>query len=382
MSAPGLRRMVLHVAKISLKTRWVFVQLHHADGRVGAGEASLNGQESALAAAADGLAAAALGTPLDRPATFAAAIVPADLAQAALVSAIDQALWDLHAQGAGVRLADALGGAARETIPVYANINRRTALRTPAGFALSARDAFAAGFRAFKVAPFDEVDPARCAGGAGEVAMQAGLARVAAVRAEIGPQCRLMVDCHWRFDAAGARQLVNAAAQLGVYWIECPLPEVEGNIAALVRLRKQANGLGIRLAGLEQGIRFEAFRPYCDAGAYDVMMPDVKYIGGLEAMLRAAEAFAACGVEMSPHNPSGPVAHAASLHVCAAMGAFDMLEMQFDESPLFDRLAGGALPPRIAGHSALPSGAGLGIGLDAQLLVAHGDGAARVWEAP
>lgn len=382
MSASLLRRMALHVVKISAKTHWVFVQLHHGDGRIGCGEATLNGKEAALAAAAGRLAARALGAPDGVPANFAAAIVPSDLAEAAMVSAIDQAMWDLHAQGNGIRLVDAMGGACRDWIPMYANINRRTIARTPEGFAQSARDALAAGFRAFKVAPFDEVDPALCAGGAADAAMQAGLARVAAVRAAIGADCRLMVDCHWRFDAATAGRLIDAAAESGVYWIECPLPEVDANIAALVRLRGVANARGIRLAGMEQGIRFEAFRPYCEAGAYDVMMPDVKYIGGLREMLRAAEAFAGFGVEMSPHNPSGPIAHGASLHVGAAMAAFDTLELQFDESPLFDRLAGQKLPARIDGGSALPTGPGLGVSLDAQLLVAHADGAARIWEAP
>jgi galactonate dehydratase len=380
VSSSALRRMALHAVRVSPKTIWVFVQLERGDGGVGSGEATLIGREPALLAAAGRFAERALRGPTDRPEAFAAAIVPADLAEAAIVSAIDQALWDLHALGTGDRLADALGGARREAIPIYANINRRTVRRTPDGFAQSARDALAAGFWALKLAPFDEVDPARCAGGDGPAAMRAGLDRVAAVRAAAGPHCRLMVDCHWRFDEPTALRLNSAAAELGVYWIECPLPEVDANIPALVRLRRHANGLGIRLAGLEQGIRFEAFRPYCEAGAYDVMMPDVKYIGGLKEMLRAAGAFAGYGVEVSPHNPSGPISHAASLHVAAAMETFDMLEMQFDESPLFDRLAGG-VPERVAGRSALPRGPGLGAGLDAQLLEAHADSAACVWEA-
>jgi galactonate dehydratase len=193
--------------------------------------------------------------------------------------------------------------------------------------------------------------------------MQAGLARIAAVRSQIGADRRLMVDCHWRFDAATASRLITAAAEFGLYWIECPILEIDANIPALVRLRNSANDRGIRLAGLELGIGYEAFRPYCEAGAYDVMMPDVKYMGGLREMLRAAEAFARFGVAMSPHNPTGPIAHAASLHVSAAMAAFDMLELQYDESPLFDSLVGDDLPPRIDGHSVLPSGPGLGVRL-------------------
>ena len=374
--------MALHVLAISPKTRWVFVRIEDADGRIGSGEATLNGKESALAAAAERLATRALASSSAAPANFAAAIVPVDLAEAALVSAIDQALWDLHAQQAGVRLVDALGGARRESIPLYANINRRTLERTPQGFAHSARDAWEAGFRAFKLAPFDEVDAALCADGGGAAAMQAGLARVAAVRAQIGPECRLMVDCHWRFDEATAARLIDAAAASGVYWIECPLPEIDAHIAALVRLRGRANAHGIRLAGMEQGIGFAAFQPYCAAGAYDVMMPDVKYIGGLAEMLRAAEAFEAYGVAMSPHNPSGPIAHAVSLQVGAAMASFDALELQFDESPLFDTLAGTDVPARVAGSSALPIGPGLGVRLDARLLESHADCALQVWEAP
>ena len=391
MSACGSRRMALHILAISPKTRWVFVQLEHPDGRVGTGEATLNGQEAALATAAERLAGRALDCFDSAPERFAAAIVPADLAEAAIVSAIDQALWDLYAQGAGIRLADALGntlsvsvtvsGTPRESIPIYANINRRTVSRTPHGFAQSARDAFAAGFRAVKIAPFDEVDPALCAGGGGDAAMQAGLARIAAVRAEIGPDCRLMVDCHWRFDEPTAGRLIRAGVGSGIYWIECPLPEVDTQIPALVRLRGIANADGIRLAGLEQSIGFAAFRPYCEAGAYDVVMPDVKYIGGLREMLRATEAFARYGVEVSPHNPTGPIAHAASLHVGAVMETFDALELQFDESPLFDALVGGGLPPRIIGRSVLPAGPGLGVRLDPRLLSVHAQGAARVWTA-
>jgi len=380
MSA-GLRSLAVKVAKISAKTRWVFVEIIRDDGAIGLGEATLNGSEAELLSAAAECAPRLWSMRPGAPSALAAPAVPSDLAQAAMLSAIDLALWDLHAQDGGQRLAEALGGARRESVPVYANINRRTEDRSPAGFAQSARDALAAGFSALKVAPFDEVSVALCARGDGIAAMQAGLARVAAVRAVAGPACRLMVDCHWRFDEATATRMIDAAADQHVHWIECPLPETHDNLAALVRLRGRANAHGALLAGMENGIGSVSFAPFCTAGAYDVMMPDVKYVGGLGAMLRCAELFARHGVAMSPHNPSGPVAHAASLHVSAAMEHFDMLELQFDESPLFDLLVTG-LPPRERGQSTLPTGAGLGVRLDARLVPAHLDVAPHVWEAP
>ena len=98
-----------------------------------------------------------------------------------IVSAIDHALWDVHAQAGGVRLADAVGGVRHEQIPVYANFNRRTLNRHPEGFAASARDAQNAGsLQPSKVAPFDEVDSEACARGEGVEAMQTGLERVRA----------------------------------------------------------------------------------------------------------------------------------------------------------------------------------------------------------
>lgn len=101
------------------------------------------------------------------------------------------------------------------------------------------------------------------------------------------------------------------------------------------------------------------------------MMPDVKYVGGLTEVMRLAEAFDQHGVLFSPHNPTGPVCHATSLQVCAAVPHLDRLEMQFDETPLFAALAGGALPVPSEGASALPARLGLGIALASDVTARH-----------
>ena len=109
------------------------------------------------------------------------------------------------------------------------------------------------------------------------------------------------------------------------------------------------------------------------------MMPDVKYAGGLAEMLRIGAALAAHGVEVSPHNPSGPVSHAASLHVCSALRECDMLEMQFDETSLFDAFCGHEISGVRAGVATVPQGPGLGVSLDRTLLETHAAQPARVW---
>ena len=190
-----------------------------------------------------------------------------------------------------------------------------------------------------------------------------------------------MVDCHWRFDETTAILLNEATARLGVYWIETPLPEELGNIPALARLRRQCNALDMRQAGLEMSIGWQTLRPYCEGGAYDVVMPDMKYIGGIAEVQHTADACAALNVQVSPHNPSGPICHAASLQVSATLGAFDMLELQFDESPLFDELVDAPFAPIKDGHTVLPVGPGLGVSLNEEVLRRHADRPEQEWLA-
>ena len=354
------------VARVTANTRWVFVQVRTQAGLTGVGEATLPGQDAAVATAVERLLPAAFALPDADPAGLTRPAFPA-LADAAAFSALDAALWDVAARRRSLPLSALLGTAARDWVPVYANINRRTLDRSPAGFAASAREALAAGHCRFKIAPFDEANLLLCADDGSSV-VQPGLRRIATVRDAIGPDRPLMVDCHWRLDEPVAARVIAAAAEMGVHWVECPLPETADAIPALVRLRTQANRRGVLLAGLETAVGVEGFAPFIAAGAYNVMMPDVKYVGGLGEMLRLAAAMEQAGVAFSPHNPTGPVCHATSLHVCATTRHVQSLEMQFDETELFPALAGRDLQAVSGGLLLVPSGPGIGMDLQAEAL--------------
>jgi galactonate dehydratase len=367
MTPDRVKAIEVSVAEVTPKTSWIFVEIETASGLRGVGEASLVGREDEVLGAARELAPLIMelreASPDCLPKDYPLPAMP----QAAAFSAIDQALWDVTAQRRNLALADALGGIRRDRIPLYANINRRTLDRSPDGFAASALDAIASGHEAIKIAPFDEVTAEVRNAGNILASLAPGLARIGAVRSAIGRERRLMVDCHWRFNEAAAVAVIDAAAS-EVYWIECPLPESVENLPALRRLRQLANRHGVRLAGCEQNIRHQSFAPFLQAEAYDVMMPDVKYTGGLMEMIGLSKTMAESGVEFSPHNPSGPISHAASLHVAAAAANFTMLECQFDETPWFDRLRGITLPAPVRGDVTLPAGSGLGAVLDSGAL--------------
>jgi galactonate dehydratase len=348
-------------ARVSPKTVWIVVRATDSDGVVGWGEATLNGREDDVVAAIRRIGRALIGAPA---APGAMRVTAGEKLPAwAAASGIDSALCDIAARQAGVPVAALLGGGKRERIAVYANINRRTVDRAPAGFAATARDAAAQGHTRFKLAPFDGVSPALCATPEGRPLIAVGLARIAAVREAVGA-AEVMVDCHWRFAPSAVPDLVAELAALGVTWLECPIPEDRESPAVLARLRGAANRHGMRLAGCETQTTEDAFGAFLDAGAYDVVMPDVKYVGTLEAMLRIAARAARGAAACAPHNPSGPISHAASLHVSAAMADFLVLEMQFDESPHFDALVAGALPRVIDGAIVAPTGPGLSVAID------------------
>jgi len=348
---------------VTPKTNWSFLVVRTEDGREGIGECTLAGHEAALEAEAGRLARALEGEDARRRSLLARLIAhaPAGLVRHAVLSALDQALWDLEGQRAGEPIHLRLGGAVRPDIMLYANINRGVAERMPEGFADAARRAVADGFAAVKLAPFDPLVWEDASDRGFRAAYAQGLDRVAAVRKAVGPAIAVMVDCHWRFSAGGAAAVIADLAPFSPFWVECPV--AESNLGALRRLRGLANDRGMRLAGAETLAGLAGVAPVIAAEAHDVLMPDIKYCGGHEEMRRIAALAHVHGVEIAPHNPTGPVCHAHSVHAAVAIPNATMLEVQFGETPLFNAIMSGEVPAATGGRAAAPEAPGLGCAL-------------------
>jgi galactonate dehydratase len=286
---------------------------------------------------------------------------PGGLVAATATSALEQALCDLVAQRNGEPVHALLGGALRDPVGLYANINRGTNPRTPEGFADAARRAVAAGFEAVKLAPFEPLVWEDGNNDANRAAYAEGLARIAAVRAAVGPGVDVMVDAHWRFSPGGAASLIRDVAEFRLFWLECLV--AEANHAEIARLRGLAHARGMRLAGAETLAGLAAYRTVIEAGCYDVLMPDAKHAGGLEEIRRIAALAQTAGVEVAPHNPTGPVCHAHSVHLCATIPNFSMLEVQFGETELFFDMVEGESLRFVKGAAPLPQAPGLGVRL-------------------
>ncbi len=354
---------------VSEQTGWWHVVLRADAGLCGTGEASINPVPADLGPRLISAARVLVGRAVDEATLDPLAILlDGDLVGRSVHAALDQAVWDLRAQFAGQPLCRLLGRQGT-SVQLYANINRTTRDRSAAGFADSARRAAGVGHRCLKIAAFDGLRPDLCGTPEGEALIAAGLERLRAVALE-GMEVR--VDCHWRFTPQAARTLIPALAEIGVTWLECPLPETAETIPELKALRAEANRHGLRTAGLETFGGWAEVRPFVEGGAYDIVMPDVKHAGRLADILDIADKAARHDVAVSLHNPSGPVSHMVSTHVAAALGASERTEYQWNESPLFFEITDPA--PRIeAGHALLGDSPGLGVGLTPAL---QGEGTA------
>ena len=198
-----------------------------------------------------------------------------------------------------------------------------------------------------------------------------GIERVAAVRAAVGDDVTVLVDCHSRFERHTAPLVAEQLALSNIGWFEEPVEptkDAEG-------LAEVAQEVSMIVAGGESGYGREFFRSIVECGALNVIMPDVKYCGGLAEACAAGRAAMDAGGDVSLHSPSGPVSLIGGGHATAAMPGAIHLEHAVYEADWraelvtpHERVEGGRLW--------MPDGAGLGVALNEAVVERYG----RSWE--
>jgi L-alanine-DL-glutamate epimerase-like enolase superfamily enzyme len=231
---------------------------------------------------------------------------------------LEAALWDIVGQVSGQPAAVLFGGA-RANLPCYASFG---AARPPAERAQAALAARAAGFAAVKIRISREDVPA-------------GLAAVRAVREAAGDTMTIMVDLNqwWRMagdispalDLAAVRALAAQLHDLGVFWLEEPLPAAD--LDGMRMLREQT---GIRVAGGEMARTPGELLAALDAGALDVLQPDVVLSVGMLRTRTVAEVALLAGRWFTPHTWTNGLGLLANLHVAAGVGGGPYLEFPLD----------------------------------------------------
>jgi len=265
------------------------------------------------------------------------------------ISGIDIALWDILGQATGQPVGRLLGGRYREKVKPYASL----LMDEPSRLAAHLIEIKAQGFRAFKMGwgPFGRVD----------AAMDEAI--VAAAREAIGEECLLMVDAggsdaFWTNGYKWALRTADMLADYDVYWFEEPLnPDA---LEDYVQLRRAAP---LPIAGGEVLTRRQAFQPWLQAGAFDIVQPDVTKVGGISEERRIAWMAQENGVRFIPHGWNTALGLAADLQLASAFPATELVEY-ITGSPYIDELPADGWQLDDEGALAIPSAPGLGVTLN------------------
>ena len=359
--------MEVIVVNVTQRTKWIFVLLTASNGVTGLGEASL-GRRSELNELNTFFRLVEGQSPFDinqyRTRGWPRASA-GNRAVATAFSAIEHALWDIVGKTLSVPVYQLFGGKLRDSLPVYANINRATSNRTPEGFAEKARQAVADGFKAIKAAPFDGFPPLTASPNEIFEARQLGVDCVFAIREAIGDDIAIKIDAHSFFDVELSISVAEQLLPANLSWYEEPIAPTQ-----TADTRRIHDSISQRMAGGEFLFGVEGFAPLCEQKAVDIIMPDIKHCGGLLEAIRIAAVADANGVKVSPHNPSGPVSTAASVALCAALPNFEILEYQWGEQPWRSKLV---VPDEfiVNGTIDIKDSPGFGIDLSEQVLAEH-----------
>lgn len=254
------------------------------------------------------------------------------------LSGLDIALWDIAGKAAGLPLWRLWGGKPAGSLASYASLLR---YGVPDLVAAACERAVARGYRDIKL---HEIE----------------LPMIAASRAAIGPDVRLMVDCNCPWTVAQAVAMARGLRPLDLTWLEEPVWPPEDH-AGLARVRAE----GVPIAAGENAGGLHDFKSQFEHGALDVAQPSVIKIGGPSAMLEIAALAKAFGVRLVPHNAYFGAGYLASLHLNATLAPeapFERLFIDLEASPFGDLLLAEN------GRVNVPDGPGLGCDPDLDVL--------------
>jgi L-alanine-DL-glutamate epimerase-like enolase superfamily enzyme len=275
------------------------------------------------------------------------------------ISGIDIALWDILGKATGQPVGRLLGGRYRERVQPYASI----LIREPGALSEILGELKVRKFKAFKIGwgPFGRKDAAY-----DEVIVKAA-------RMAVGSDVQLMVDAggsdaFWNRGYKWALRTSEMLAEYDVAWFEEPLkPDA---LDDYVRLRLRSK---VPISGGEVLTRRQSFQPWLQAGALDIVQPDVTKVGGITESRRIAWMAEEYGVRFIPHGWNTAVGLATDLQLASAFSDTDMVEYLIG-SPYVDEIAEGGWALDRDGMLAIPDVPGLGLTLSREAVAKYSAG--------
>jgi galactonate dehydratase len=254
-------------------------------------------------------------------------------------SAIDLALWDILGQICGQPLYQLLGGACRDSIPLYntcagygyirKSLDRYIEKNPSATFGKAAapgpyedleafthcagdlaRSLLAEGIQGMKIWPFDPFAETTGGHSISPRDLKRGLEPFQKIREAVGGQIEIMVELHSMWDLPTAMKIARALEPFEPAWFEDPIKM--NDLGALTRF---AQSTRIPTAASETLATRWAFRDLLERRCAGMIIFDPTWAGGIsesKKILAMAEAYQ---LPATPHDCVGPVSFAAAVHL-------------------------------------------------------------------
>jgi len=278
------------------------------------------------------------------------------------MSAIDNALWSIRSQAAGLPLATLLGGKRHDRVLAYASTLFRG---TPQATADAARAYVERGFRAVKFGwgVFGE-DPGR------------DRELVAAAREALGPDRHLLVDPGW-YPAGWSKPgpmrslreniaMCEWLADYGVGWVEDFIHPEHFEEYAKVRAESP-----VPVAAGEQVATHWEFERFIGMGCVDIIQPDLSRCGGLTVAKRVVQMAEAANIDLVPHSWLTHLLTGYSLQLIATLPRARFVEFNVAQSALTRGIAPASFTLAADGTLEIPDMVGIGVSVDEAFVAAH-----------
>jgi L-alanine-DL-glutamate epimerase-like enolase superfamily enzyme len=283
--------------------------------------------------------------PLDREKINKALWQRARMATIRSIGAIDIALWDIAGKVAGLPIHRLLG-TYRDRIPAYAS---SAVLASPEAYAEQALDFQSRNWAAYKIHPPQvwEEDIALCAH----------------VRKAVGDKYKLMLDSTWGYDYPQALRVGLAIQDMGYYWYEDPLSELD-----IYNYQKLKQNLHIPILATEYPIAgLDSYAPWLTGKATDFLRGDVAVKGGITTLVKAAHLAEAFRMNFELHHGGNSLNNVANLHVIMAIRNTEFFEVLLpDEAQKYGLAEDIVVDGDGMVHA--PTGPGLGANIDFALI--------------